>query len=48
MVSEPDIIDPFDAVTDERCAPLPLTIIFFQLDKRKLHDLYEYCYKYEF
>ena len=43
---DPLITDPFDAVTDERCAALPLTIIFFQLDNRKLHDLYEYFYKY--
>ena len=43
---DPLTIAPLDAVTDERCAALPLTIIFFQLDNRKLHDLCEYCYKY--
>ena len=42
MVSEPDMIEPLEAVTDARCASLPLTISFFQLDKIELHSLYQY------
>lgn len=32
-LSDPLIIVPLDAVSDVRCAELPLTTIFFQVDK---------------
>lgn len=32
-ISDPSMMAPLEAVTDDRCASLPLTIIFFQLAK---------------
>ena len=47
-VSDPLIIAPFDAVTDAKCAELPLTIIFFQVDNYYsiYFNLYLNFYKY--
>jgi len=47
-LSDPLTIAPLEAVTDAKCAALPLTIIFFQVDNYySVFNLYPNIYKYQ-